>query len=225
VPASIIEQTEVLLGLGLCDDWRFEEALRDRSGCSVVCFDHTVNTKFWVKLFASNTLNIAKGTRSWGSLLRYLEYRRFFSSRDKIHRRQMIGYHGLGGVTLEDLRAEYGDRRVFFKIDIEGWEYRVISDLPRWGDNLVGLAIEFHDVDLHRERISEFIELMKPTHPLVHLHANNIGGLDPSGDPLAIEATFVRADLIGDVEDTPKYPIAGLDFPNGAMADPPLTFG
>ena len=54
----------------------------------------------------------------------------------------------------------------------------------------MGLVIEFHDHDLHKEIIKKFIKSLKLT--LVHIHANNFAPLDLNGDPTVFELTFDR---------------------------------
>ena len=78
----------------------------------------------------------------------------------------------------------------FLKIDIEGSEYRILDDLINNSKSIVGIAIEFHDVDLHLEKISNFIE--KIDLDLVHIHANNYSKPNIQGIPTAIELTFAR---------------------------------
>ena len=41
-----------------------------------------------------------------------------------------------------------------YQIDIEGTEYRVIDQLNNHADLLISFVIEFHDVDIHRDRIT-----------------------------------------------------------------------
>ena len=45
-----------------------------------------------------------------------------------------------------------------------------------------GIIIEFHDVDLHTDKILKFINEI----PLVltHIHSNNIGQVDQNNNPL-----------------------------------------
>ena len=45
---------------------------------------------------------------------------------------------------------------VFFKIDIEGSEYRILDDLINYQKVIEGLVVEFHNVDLHLEKISKY---------------------------------------------------------------------
>jgi hypothetical protein len=138
----------------------------------------------------------------------------------------MVGYEGDNRISIKGILETLATEKIFLKIDIEGWEYRVIDDLLHAPENVLGFVIEFHDVDLHRDRISRFIERLSSFRP-VHLHANNIAGVDPSGDPIIIEATFARSSLIDLTAETCRdYPISDLDFPNDpSKPDVLLRFG
>ena len=94
---------------------------------------------------------------------------------------------------------------IFFKIDIEGSEYRILDELLKFQSLISGLVIEFHDIDIHREKIVSFIKNFKLN--LCHIHGQNPGGdeyLDNNKDPIQIEMTFTRSNEIKSNE--PKIP-------------------
>ena len=58
-------------------------------------------------------------------------------------------------MTIDDAFARLpANCQAFVKMDIEGSEYRVLDDLLKHWGNIVGLAIEFHDVDILWQRCS-----------------------------------------------------------------------
>ena len=59
----------------------------------------------------------------------------------------------------------------FLKIDIEGSEYRILEDLIKLQNEISGLVIELHDIDLFQDKIKYFISKFKLE--LIHIHANN----------------------------------------------------
>lgn len=195
IPKSCLDGSQFLLSFGLFDNWDFEEDFRSRSKSAVTCYDHTVTREFWVKRLAVDVAAVLGGKRRTAKQLRdipkYLSYRRFFDQPDVKHICRPIGYNASGMVSVADAMRETQGRRTFIKMDIEGWEYRVTHELLEH-ENILGFVIEFHDVDLHRQRVSDFIEAANPDFELVHIHANNFGGIDDKGDPLVVEMTFVR---------------------------------
>ena len=83
---------------------------------------------------------------------------------------------------------------IFFKIDIEGSEYRVIDELIEVQDKIQGVVIEFHYLDLHLERVKNFIS--KFNLELIHIHPNNYGPTDKFGNPVTIELTFEKNSIV-----------------------------
>ncbi len=103
----------------------------------------------------------------------------------------MIGYDAKNSVSLDHvLRETPCQFPAFVKIDIEGAEYRVLDDLILHAANICGLAIEFHDVDLHQDRIVSFVQNFPLT--LVHIHGNNFSTVDPFETVMVIEMSFAR---------------------------------
>lgn len=226
----VLGKTKILFGLGVSDNWLFEEDFQKRSGCKVICYDHTVNAKFWRRRFKKDLaafLSLKRLTpRKFKDIFKYISYKRFFDGDRAIHHKLMIGYDGSGSTSISSIIKNHGNDDMFFKIDIEGSEYRVIDQLIGHRDSLLGLVIELHDVDVHRDRISNFIEKFEG-YSVVHIHANNYGEkVDNNGDPLTIELTFLRDDLVSsDLVEEQEYPIDGLDFPNNPRrSDIPLKF-
>ena len=231
ISETVLHSTELLFGLGVQEDWRFEEEFKRKAGCSVICFDHTITAAYWKNRFKIDFIDFVRGRRlsieRIKDMLKYLEYRRFFDGKSAIHYQTMIGYPSIGAKDVHQLMAMSGDKKVFFKIDIEGGEYRIFDQLVENSKRIVGFIIEFHDVDLHRERISKLIESTRKDFELVHIHANNYGGTDPNGDPLVIEMTWIRKDMFVPSHDLVErcYPVADLDYPNNPRGDDiPIRF-
>ena len=190
IPVAALEPSRLLLSMGLSDDWSFEEDFHKRTGARVICFDGSVTGRFWIKHGLSSLLH-----GRFSSATRYLAYRRFFGQRGVEHRRQMVGYDGNGSVSLATVLAELPEVPIFLKCDIEGSEYRIFDDLAANAGRFTAIAMELHDVDLHRERISALLAQM-PQFVVADLHGNNFAGTNPAGDPMVLEITLLRRDLV-----------------------------
>ena len=104
-------------------------------------------------------------------------------------------------------------------MDIETSEYRILDEIIENQDKFTGIAIEFHDVDLHLEKIIKFIGLLEMT--LVHIHPMN-QALVVNDIPTQIELTFSKNPI--KVNDEPKLPHT-LDMPgNPAFKEVELKF-
>ena len=219
IPEILFKKTKMLFGLGVSDNWDFEKEFQERCGCDVVCYDHTVNAKFWRRRFKKDLLDfllLKKLTPSKiANMFKYLQYKKFFDGKTATHHKIMIGYDLPGSISIDGIMKAYQVNDVFFKIDIEGGEYRVMDQIKNHSDAILGFAIELHDADVHKERITKFIADLT-RYRLVHIHANNNHvQVDTNGDPLHVEMTFLRDDLIeSDAVEDRSYPIEGLDYPN-----------
>jgi hypothetical protein len=135
-----------------------------------------------------------------GSVQSLFDYPRFFSG-DRRHFRTYVGLDGVAGYvpfsgvmrTLDETLR--GERGVFVKIDIEGSEYRILDELLEYAGRFSGLAIEFHDVDIHMAALERFVNRLPLK--LVHVHANNHAIVNGQRTPLVIECTFTASDSHG----------------------------
>jgi hypothetical protein len=78
------------------------------------------------------------------------------------------------------------------------------------------VAIEFHDVDIVTEMFNSFVGKLKRDFYIVHIHANNMGGMAPFHFPIAPEITFLNKRFFNSIPSPSRleYPVAGLDRPN-----------
>lgn len=228
VSPESIANTEILVSFGICTDWSFEEDFRSRKTVPVVAYDHTITPAFWRQQILLSSVRGAFLRRSPLDVFRdvrlYRKYKRFFSTQGVVHRQEMIGL-ACNGAT--DLRMVIADREplrgAFLKVDIEGSEYRILDQLVDAQGRMSGMVIEFHDCDLHRERIRDFIRDFDL--PLVHIHPNNYGGVDDAGDPLVLEMTFKRQGASDRIRRNGSFPVMGLDQPNDPEREElPLRF-
>ena len=219
IPARAVDASKGLLSFGLNDDWEFERDFLARNPVRLAVYDHTVHAGFWVRRVLAN-IAVGASRLSLDRLkrtFRFAQYQRFFDGKARRHIRKAVGYPGPATVDLAGALAESGlDEPVFLKIDIEGWEYRILDQIAEQSGRISGIAIEFHDVDLHEARIERFIDAVAGDLVLVHLHPNNFGASGPDGASVVIEMSFLSRSLLGPGEALAArpLPLAGLDTPN-----------
>ncbi len=78
---------------------------------------------------------------------------------------------------------------LFLKIDIEGSEYRVLPDIINYKNQIEAIIIEFHDVDLHLEKIVKFVKDLD--FKITHIHGNNYERT-VNNLPLVMEVTLEK---------------------------------
>ena len=142
---------------------------------------------FWIKRTILQTL---RNPLNFYALRKFISYKRFFSN----HHILIKKYVGLNSnetqhITIQEVFNNVPSNNIFLKVDIEGSEYRILDEIIKLQDRLVGVAIEFHDCDLHIEKLKKFIENFGLK--VIHVHANNYGSVRADDNlPLVLEITF-----------------------------------
>lgn len=178
-----IQSSNYLISLGLGNDWSFEKHFCSYKPLPIYVFDGSVNFfQFLIKCI--NPLQIKRNFK------RLFSYMLFFSG-NKSHILKYVGFDFPPNyISFDSMLAHCSldSRKGFFSIDIEGWEYRLLSGLIQHADIIEGLVIEFHDIDIHLDKIEDFVQKFPLT--LVHVHCNNYGMVTEKKLPLVIECTF-----------------------------------
>lgn len=214
-----ILKSEVLISLGLSLDWSFEEDFLKYNNILLEGYDATSTIKTFFKMIVISMLTLNKQ-----SFLQYLKaffQFKFFFRNNKIHKKVMVGSGTCPGfVTLDSILKKHIGKNIFLKADIEGWEYRILDDIILNSNSFTGIVIEFHDFDLHQDRILSFLK--KIPLKIAHVHVNNYGQITSSKTPMVVEITFSSHEPTSD--DKLKFPNV-LDFPNDKYnSDYQVTF-
>ncbi len=186
-PTSVVK-AKTLISFGLSTDWSFEKDFLAKSDVPLLAYDGTIATKHLFRRIVRNLLQI-RLRKLFFSIYTLVDYYLFFRH-PRVHHHINVGYDSGKSTSLSSiLLKEQSKTPIFIKMDIEGSEYRVLDDLLKHSPDISGLVAEFHDVDLHQERILDFMKEFPLT--LVHIHSNNCGQLvDSGGDPITLEVTF-----------------------------------
>lgn len=188
-----IKNAKCLVSFGILDDCSFEEGFKRKNSVEIFCFDLTNYKSYWIRRIY-NDLGASVYNLNFSflkTIKKYLEFKKFFGKEKNFLYRKNI----IKGSFKELIDSSNLIKKPFLiKIDIEGSEYRLLEEILFYQKFLTGLVIEFHDVDLHQEKISEFIKNFNLE--LTHIHPNNFGLTDEKGDPKVIEMTFEKTPLI-----------------------------
>lgn len=214
-----IQYTKKIVSLGLNDDWEFEKSfLKKNKICSVVAYDHTINKKFWFRRFLLDCKNffLLKKIKinQIIDIFKFIDYYFFFKK--NIHYQIKVGQNS-NEVNLKKILQKFNkEYEILLKIDIEGDEYKILSDIKNFSKFINTILIEFHDIDNNEKKnfIKNFIFENK-IFKLIHINGNNYS-IDSNGNPNCIELTFVNSDIFPDlsIKSDYDYPINGLDYPN-----------
>lgn len=186
-------RTDILIGLGLNDDWSFEEQFSALNPKQVIGYDASVGTGPFIRKAVKSLCPWFPGT-PWHYLKTIFRFRRFFSGLNQ-HFGLHVGLSRDGFITMDEVIKRHPDGLIFLKIDIEGSEYRILDSILRNQERLSGLVIEFHDLDIHIERVVDFVRRLSLK--IVSVHANNFAGVSaPGGLPLVVEITFSSSEVL-----------------------------
>jgi hypothetical protein len=217
VTETAVHNTGVLVGLGVENDWTFEEEFHKMTGCAVHCYDHTIGFLAFLKPAYLHAKDYIRGRAPLDKpkITLPFRYKRFFSGRRR-HYVEKVGT-GPGSSDFRKIFSRIPENKtVFIKMDIEGWEYSALSGLPDYYSRITGLVIEFHHVISFPEVMDYSIRELKSCFDIVHVHVNNHSVIDEDGTPMTIEITFANKSLRKEpaAESRLSYPIEGLDVPN-----------
>jgi hypothetical protein len=208
-----IQASTLLIGMGLSDDWSFEADFVSLKKLPVYTYDKSVSRKFFTKKFLSSIFKFRNPNEMIRRLKTLKNYDSFFRG-DVHHIEKFVGENPDSDyVSLQEILDTIdplAKSRIFLKIDIEGSEYRLLEEILANSVRIEGMVIEFHETDLHSQRIETFIQNFSLA--LIHVHSNNCAFVTKNGSPTALECTFT-SQPVGD----------SLDLKSPHMLDMPCT--
>ena len=250
VSRRTVELADVLVGLGIKDDWSFErDFLERRPSAHLLGVDGSVSpAEFKIEALREGYNAIRRAMRGEVrdaranlaagrvNLQVARQFRQFFTGPRRRFEKQMVTESGGSGLSWREIMgmvdaAAGSAANLFVKMDIEGAEYRILPELLPYANRIVGLAIEFHDCDLKWGALIDVMDGLLEHFEVVHVHGNNYGRLVPgTGVPELLEVSLAHRRTITPAEsqlaNDRVYPLPQLDMPNlSSKPDYPLTFG
>jgi hypothetical protein len=217
IDKRIIKKSKTIVTCGLNDDWEFEKHyLRINPKSKVIAYDHTVNKKFWMERFKKDFLalillkkiNINKIL----DVFKYIDYKLFFKKNIHISKKVVLLKKNKNEISIKEILDK--KKNIILKIDIEGDEYKILNTINKEQNKINLLIIEFHNISKNISNIKKFLSNSK--FKIIHIHANNYGGIDKFNNPNVIEVTLLNSKkfFVNRQKSKQKYPIMGLDFKN-----------
>lgn len=232
LPKRLAEDTDCLLTFGVSTDWNFEKRFKSiNKDAHIVAYDHTVGFIVFLNQAIKDTNKVFNGFGGlkytvwrWKVLADYL-----VSGRVMVHHRcRVVNKKELKyDTTIDEIfQRNPESKRILLKMDIEGFEYEVISELLRYEERMIGMMVEFHHIARDRGTFERGVKELQQYFDIVHIHGNNFCGLSKDGLPDVLELTFVSKRLRATQgEGQAVFPISGLDYPcDPNSPDLPIEF-
>ncbi len=221
VSRAMLERTGFLLSFGLDQSWAFEAAV-----CDYLKASPAVDHEFVCHAYGK--ASSAPKRPWWARKIAPVIPNPPFDNRHATHFSLNVGRESGGGtVTLRDAMDRVSvEGPVLLKIDIEGWEYNVLKDVCDFATRVSGVVFELHGLGVLEDYALVLLLKLMSVFDVVHVHANNHGGIAPNGMPQVIEVTMVPKSAAASTGAEPaEYPLPDLDAPNDpAKPDIALEF-
>ncbi len=221
LPIKDIEYSDVLISMGISDNWDFEKDFSKISKAKILAYDHSINSKFWISKFKKDFIKFLKlkifKPKKIYKMFQFVDFLFFF----KFNPKNQFFLEKIGNnkecLSIQKIISNHINKneKIFLKIDIEGSEYEILDQIISIQDQIQGIVIEFHDVTKNIHIIENFLNKIKSNLNLVHIHANNYSVKKMNQFPEALELTISSINLQTlNFDDSRVYPIKNLDFPN-----------
>jgi len=223
VPLLNIKNSEILISMGISDNWDFEKDFSKISNAKILAYDDSINSIYWINRFKKDLVKFLKlkifKPRKLYKMFQYIDFVFFFKKNKKNKFFLKRVGNDKNSINFEEIFNEIKDNnKVFLKIDIEGSEYEILDQIVAIKKKIQGIVIEFHKVTSNLDKIKNFLTAIDDDLKLVHIHANNYSLKEFDQFPDAIELTISNINKLSNKADRTResheYPLKGLDFPN-----------
>ena len=218
IDKRILKASSTLITCGLNDDWEFErDFFKQNKKCKILAFDHTINKKYWRTRFKKDFISLLLFKKlkidKILDVFKFIDYHLFFKKNIKHYQKKIVlKKKNNKEITIPNILAKL--HKIILKVDIEGDEYKILNDIKKNTKKIVCLVIEFHDIHKNIKKIKKF--LANNDLKIIHLHANNYGGINKNKDPKVIELSLINSKMINIKKrfSNKRYPINNLDYKN-----------
>lgn len=219
IDKRIVNKIDYIISCGVNDDWSFEnQFLKLNNKTLLNAYDHTITGFFWKKRFSKDIVDFffLKKLRFYKiiNIFKFIDYLLFFRGKKK-HYKLKVSRRNISNKEITINNIVKNKKNILLKIDIEGDEYKILDNIIKNSHKINCLIIEFHFIKQKIKKIYDFVDKTK-IFKIIHIHANNVAGVDRYGFPLALEITFINSNLIkkSKKKNFYDYPIYNIDYPS-----------
>ena len=177
----------------------FEKDFKSRNkDVKIYCYDDRISKKFLIKKFLDTLIYLPYKLNIKKLLKRFVNFLIIYHFQKSKFQYQSCFYGDLSEIIKDK-------KNIFLKIDIEGYEFRLLNEILENQEKIIGLAIEFHNCDLLSSKVYDFVERFKLN--LIHIHPNNSAPVDKDGLPWVLELSFEKNPKVLDGINSLPHPL------------------
>lgn len=183
-------KSRILISGGVGSNVRFESDCYDvNQELQIILVDPTVSIlRMIVRAIYHFIKKGQSGFRSLSEVLNYL----FLVRQSKLIKKFLGSEYTINDI-LKTQRVQPKGKCIFVKLDIEGAEYDLLSDIINVKEKLTGVCIEFHDLHYqeNRDKLASFLAELRFL--IVHVSVNEVC-LTEGNYPSVLEISLVPSD-------------------------------
>ena len=204
VTKKILSISDGLLSYGINKDWSFEKDFWKQKPESIIhCYDHSVSlVNLIIFTFKSVFLSIIRLllfdkkrlAKEFLGIFVIPDYYYFFQNKRVYFKNRIWNNNKNNSKTFQDTLTKiysFGAKNVFLKMDIETAEYKVLNDVLKTKNNIVGMAIEFHKIDEYASEFNSLVSSFLKDFHIVHVHGNNYVKLIQLNNCLKLKTNYI----------------------------------
>lgn len=186
-----VKKTDVIISGGINNNWDFEIEILTYNKVPIYAYDASIGLLYYLKQILEIVPKIHRWNLMWHRLKNLIYYLAKYPRLIQIYRKFLGIKNHENFVDFEEVLSLHADKNVLLKLDIEGWEYRLLPSIKKHAASLNCVIIEFHDVDLHIDVITSFVENLNMR--VISTAVNTYSSIGMHDYPTTIEITLSKS--------------------------------
>ena len=135
VPLINIKDSELLITMGISDNWDFEKDFSKISNAKILAYDDSINSEYWINRLKKDLLKFLKlkifKPRKLYKMFQFIDFVLFFKKNKKNQFFLKKVGNDKNSINIDEINLNEikDNHKVFLKIDIEGSEYEILDQI------------------------------------------------------------------------------------------------
>ena len=195
IAAEPFNDSDILISFGIGESFNLEECYANKK--IVHAYDHTIDLKKffiqflkYLKRFLILKSSFGSVKSRYNNLIKYylLKKKKFFHFKKKLNNQKI----SKNDILINEVFNKTLSKNIFFSIDIEGDEYKILDQIITEHHRINLILIEFHDLDTNQILFDKIVKKLQQFFTIIHLHGNNNSFITNFGLPDVLEMTLIN---------------------------------